>query len=205
MRKHKMLFALLLISVAISSALIGLVIGRGAGERGQQLMEQSVSGEDIGFGPDRRNRTIRFYEGPRIAAQFAYWLEGNLAGDRFLVSCCNRRSQVVFSVYYTRSGANVHSGMTRSSPIKYHLEGGTVYVGPNNKGPALWSRCGGGDDLCGGKGEQGARIYHVERGRVYAGPRVTTEVLLTADENIEHDPIVMLLVPLLIQRDFEQW
>ncbi len=202
MQSRRTLLAVLLVGIALLSALIGLAIGRSGGSRGRQLIEQSISGTEVRFGG--RNRTVRFYEGPRIAAQFAYWLEGNSRGDRFLVSADNSRANVVFSVYYTRTGANVHKGTTISSPIVFHLERGTAYEGPNDKGLPVWSLCGH-NDICTGKGEQGPQIYHVERGRVYAGPRVTTEVLLTADENIENDPVIMLLVPILAERMFEQW
>ncbi len=206
MQNRRALLAALLIGIAVFSALIGLLIGRSGGERGRVMVEQAVSGSEVRF--RGRGRTIRFYEGPRIAASFAYWLEGNSAGDRFLVSADNRRSNVVFSVYYTRNGANVHRGFTRSSQIMYHLEHGTAYEGPNDKGQAVWNRCGGsgGVNLCVGKSVQGARLYHIEHGRVYAGPRVTTETLLTADDqNMENDPVVSLLVPILQQRLWEQW
>lgn len=202
MQSRRGFMAILLVAIAVFSALIGLVIGRSGGERGRQLMEETVSGEEVSFG---EIRTVRFYKGPRIAAQFEYWLEG-ARNERFLVSCCNRRNQVVFSVYYTKDGeARVHDGMFIHSPIKYHLEHGTAYAGANNKAPAAWSLCGN-HDICTGKGEQGPQVYHIERGRVYAGPRVTTEVLLTADdENIENDPVVSLLVPILVERLWEQW
>lgn len=206
MQSRRVFLAVLLIGIALFSVLIGLVIGRSGGQRGRELMGQAISGENVGF--RRPVGTIRFYEGPRIAAQYAYWLEGN-SEDRYLVSCCNRRSPTIFSVYYTGDGANVHRGATRSSQTVYHLEGGTAYRGANNKGTAEWSTCGSGRDsvnICVGKGEQGSRIYHIERGRVYAGPRVTTEVLLTSDdENLENDSIVSLLVPILEQRLWEQW
>lgn len=207
MQGRRTLLAALLIGIAVFSALIGLLVGRSGGERGRELVEQSVSGSEVGFRGS--GRTIRFYRGPRIAASFEYWLEGNSAGDRFLVSADNRRSNVVFSVYYTRNGANVHRGFARSSQSMYHLENGTAYEGPNDKGPAAWNTCGGGRDatnVCVGKSDVGARLYHIERGRVYAGPRVTTETLLTADdENLEDDSVLSLLVPILEQRLWEQW
>lgn len=207
MQSRRTLLATLLIGIAVFSALIGLFIGRSGGARGRTMVEQTISGSEVRFGG--RGRTIRFYEGPRIAASFEYWLEGNSAGDRFLVSADNSRSNVVFSVYYTRNGANVHRGFTRSSQIMYHLEHGTAYEGPNDKGPGAWNTCGGGRDavnICVGKSDVGTRLYHIERGRVYAGPRVTTETLLTADdENLEDDSVLSLLVPILEQRLWEQW
>ena len=207
MQSRRTLLVVLLIGIAVFSALIGLFIGRSGGERGRAMVEQTVSGSEVRF--RGRGRTIRFYEGPRIAASFAYWLEGNSAGDRFLVSADNNRSHVVFSVYYTRNGANVHRGFTRSSQIMYHLEHGTAYAGPNDKGAGAWNTCGGGRDatnICVGKSDVGTRLYHIERGRVYAGPRVTTDTLLTADdENLEDDGVLSLLVPILEQRLWEQW
>jgi hypothetical protein len=206
MKRREVLFALLLIGVAVLSGLVGLAIGRNGGAHGRQLMQEAISGEDIGFrgsGP----QAVRFYNGPRIAATYEYWLEPNEPGDRYLVSCCNRRSPVIFSVYYTDRGeARVNNGPTIASPTVYFLDGGTAYEGGNDKGPAAWSRCGGGDDICVGRGEQGRRVYHIERGRIFEGANVQGEIIMTSDnENLEDDSILSLLVPILVERLWEQW
>ncbi len=151
---------------------------------------------------------IRFYRGSHIIGSYAYWLEGERGdptGDRWLFSCCNRRSPVVFSVYFTDHGeANVHAGIFRSSPIKIHLEHGTAYAGNNNHGPALWSLCGGGN-VCLGKGGRRFQMYHVEEEQVFPGGRVSTEVLMTADRRIDNDPMIMLIMPILIEELWQQW
>ncbi len=204
MNRQAVFFGILLVAVALFSGLLGLWIGRSGGQYGRALNQAAISGEDVGF---HGARPIRFYRAPRITAQFEYWLEPNARGDRFLVSADNRRSNVVFSVYFTARGeARVNKGATISSSTVYFLDGSTAYEGGNDKGPAAWSRCGNGDDICVGLGEQGPRRYHIERGRIFAGANVTGNILMTSDnENLEDDPILSLLVPILEQRLWEQW
>jgi len=200
----------LLVIVAAVSSLIGFAIGRGTAGRSPQtaqVQQEAVSGEEVGF-RGREFFDIRFYEGPHTRGNYVYWLEGergDAGGDRWMISCCGRRYPVVFSVHFTdRNEANVHAGISQNSPIKFHLEDGTAYVGNNNRGPAVWSLCGGGN-VCLGKGGSRPHLYHIEGEQVFPGGRVSTDVLLTADARIDNDPIIKLITPILVQELWRQW
>lgn len=156
-----------------------------------------------GFGGGAED--FRLFRGSQISASYAYWVEVD-GNDRLLISCCNRRYPISFSVYATGSGeANVHAGMTRSSPIVYHLENGIAYRGSSPSAPVSHSLCRGGQGICSGVAEANPAMYFVEGENVYAGDRVNTNNVFRADQNIEGNTIVKLLIPILDSEEWRQW
>lgn len=148
---------------------------------------------------------FRLFRGSQISASYAYWVEVD-GNDRLLISCCNRRYPVAFSVYSTGSGeANVHAGMIRSSPIVYHLENGIAYRGSNQTAPVSHSLCRGGQGICSGIAEASPATYFVEGENVYAGDRVNTNNVFRADQSIQNNTIVKLLIPILDSEEWRQW